>query len=47
MVKKKTGEGKTLDQITSEGVPEEWKSWGEGFIKTDRWLETIHKSLSK
>jgi hypothetical protein len=38
--------GKTLDEIKKEGLPEEWKSWGTGFIKTDRWLELIYNSLS-
>jgi cyclase len=47
MVRKKMAAGKTIDQIKSEGVPEEWKSWGTGFIKTDAWLETIHRSLLK
>lgn len=45
LVRDKIADGKTLDQIKSEGVPKEWQSWGEGFIKTDRWLETIHKSI--
>lgn len=39
--------GKTLDQLKAEGLPEKWKPWGAGFIKTDRWLETIHRSLTK
>jgi cyclase len=38
---------KTLAQIKSEGLPTEWKSWGEGFIKTDQWIELIYTSLSK
>jgi hypothetical protein len=38
--------GNTLDQIKTEGLPEEWKSWGSGFINTDRWLELIYNSLS-
>ena len=46
IVRQKIAAGKTLDQIKSEGLPEEWKSWGEGFIKTDRWVETIYKSLT-
>jgi glyoxylase-like metal-dependent hydrolase (beta-lactamase superfamily II) len=46
LVRKKVAGGKTVDQIKSEGLPEEWKSWGTGFIKTDVWLETIHRSLS-
>ncbi len=47
LVKGKIAGGKTLDQIQSEGVSDKWKSWGEGFIKTDRWLETVHKSLTR
>ena len=46
IVKQKIAAGKTLDQIKSEGLPAEWKPWGEGFIKTDRWVETIYKSLT-
>jgi cyclase len=46
IVRGKIAAGKTLDQIKSEGLPDEWKSWGTGFIKTDRWVETIYKSLT-
>lgn len=47
LVQKKMAAGKTGAQIKAEGVPDEWKSWGTGFIKTDVWLETIYRSLSK
>lgn len=47
VVQKKMAEGKTVDQIKSEGLPDEWKERGTGFIKTDMWLETIYRSLSK
>jgi glyoxylase-like metal-dependent hydrolase (beta-lactamase superfamily II) len=47
LIKKAVAEGKTLDQIKAEGVPEKWKPWGNGFIKTDRWLETVHKSVTR
>ncbi len=47
IVSKKMGAGKTLTEIKAEGLPEEWKSWGSGFIKTDVWIETVHRSLSK
>ena len=47
VVRKKVAAGKTLDQIKSEGLPEEWKSWGTGFIKTDQWIELIHISLTQ
>lgn len=47
IVRKKIAAGKALAEIKKEGLPEEWKSWGTGFIKTDFWIETIHTSLSK
>ena len=46
-VRKGIAAGKTLKEIQAKGVPDEWKPWGNGYIKTDRWLETIHKSLKK
>jgi cyclase len=46
IVRQKIAAGKTLDQIKSEGLPAEWAPWGTGFIKTDRWVETIYNSLS-
>jgi cyclase len=47
LVRKKMAAGKTLDQIKAEGLPDEWKSWGTGFIKTDSWISTIHRSFTK
>lgn len=47
IVRKKMAAGKTLAEIKTEGLPEEWKPWGVGFIKTDMWIETIHRSLLK
>jgi cyclase len=46
IVRGKIAAGKTLEQIKSEGLPDEWKPWGTGFIKTDLWIQTIHKSLT-
>jgi glyoxylase-like metal-dependent hydrolase (beta-lactamase superfamily II) len=46
IVRRKMRARKTLAQIKAEGLPE-WKEWGKGFIKTDAWLETIHRSLSR
>lgn len=46
IVRKKKKDGKTLEKIKAEGLPEEWKSWGEGYIKTDVWLELVYNSLS-
>jgi hypothetical protein len=45
IVRKKKKAGKTLEKIKAEGLPEEWKSWGEGYIKTDVWLELVYNSL--
>ncbi|MGH9900960.1 MAG: MBL fold metallo-hydrolase [Pyrinomonadaceae bacterium] len=47
IVRKRMSAGKTLDQIKAEGLPDTWKDWGSGFINTNSWLETIHRSLSK
>ncbi len=47
IVRKRMAAGKTLTEIKAEGVPEEWKTWGSGFINQERWIETIHRSLSR
>jgi glyoxylase-like metal-dependent hydrolase (beta-lactamase superfamily II) len=47
IVREAMAAGKSLDEIKAEGLPEEWSSWGSGFIPTERWLETIHRSLSR
>ena len=47
IVRKKVAAKKTLEQIKAEGLPDEWKSWGTGFIKTDRWIETLYRSFAK
>jgi cyclase len=47
IVRQKIVANKSLDQIKSEGLPAEWKSWGNGFIKTDLWLEIVYRSLTK
>jgi cyclase len=46
IVRKRMAAGKTLDQIKTEELPEEWKTWGSGFIKTDVWLTLVYNSLS-
>ena len=47
IVRKKSRQERTLDQIKTEGLPEEWKTWGTGFVKQDFWLETIFTSLTR
>jgi glyoxylase-like metal-dependent hydrolase (beta-lactamase superfamily II) len=46
IVQKGVQSGKTLEVIKKDGMPEKYKSWGTGFIKTEPWIETIYKSLS-
>lgn len=38
---------KTLDEIKKAGLPDKYKSFGSGFIKTDAWIEMVYKSYSK
>lgn len=47
IVRKRMAAKKTLEQIKKEGLPAEWNSWGTGFIKTDLWIEIVHRSLSQ
>ena len=46
-VRKRMDESKTVEQITAEGLPSEWDEWGKGFIKPDKWIDTIYKSLTE
>lgn len=46
IVRERIKAGKTLDQIKAEGLPEKWNSWGQGFIKTPVWLQTLYQGLS-
>lgn len=39
--------GKTVDQMKSEKVLAAWEDWGKGFIKTDRFIELLHRDLSR
>jgi glyoxylase-like metal-dependent hydrolase (beta-lactamase superfamily II) len=39
--------GKTAEQLKSEKVLAAWDSWGTGFIKADRWIDTIYDELSR
>ena len=47
IVRKKIAAKKTLEQVKKEGLPTEWKSWGDGFVKTDQWIELVYRSLTK
>ncbi len=37
---------KTLDEIKKSGLPDKYKDYGSGFIKTDLWIETVYKSYT-
>ncbi len=47
MVHQQMQDGKTLEQITQQGLPAEWGEWSWNFISTERWIETIYQSFSK
>jgi len=47
LIRQRMQQGKTLEQIKAEGLPDKWKEWGSGFIKTEQWIETIHRSFSQ
>ncbi len=38
--------GRSLDEIKKAGFPEKYKEAGSGFVKTDFWIDTIHRSYS-
>ncbi|HEV2856735.1 MAG TPA: MBL fold metallo-hydrolase [Thermoanaerobaculia bacterium] len=45
IVRKQVAAGKTLEQIQAQGLPDEWKDWGSGFIDTKTWIATVYGSL--
>jgi glyoxylase-like metal-dependent hydrolase (beta-lactamase superfamily II) len=47
LVKKAIADGKSLAEIKAAGLPEKFKDFGAGSIKTDRWIETIFNSATK
>jgi cyclase len=46
-VRRQIDAGRSAEQIKAAGLPEEWKSWGTGFINQDRWIDTVHRSLTR
>jgi len=47
LVKKSIAEGKTLDQLKADGLPEKWKKKGGDFMSTTRWIETIYNDTTR
>jgi glyoxylase-like metal-dependent hydrolase (beta-lactamase superfamily II) len=46
-VQKSVKKKRSLEEVKKLGLPEKYKDWGTGFIKTDFWLETLYKSYAK
>ncbi len=40
----KVNQGKTLEEIQADGLPQEWKSWGKGFVNEEFWISLIVNS---
>lgn len=38
--------GKTAQQMKDEKVLAQWEAWGTGFVKTDRWIDTLVRELT-
>ena len=47
LVKRARAAGKSAAEIEQTGMPERWNGWGDGFISTDRWLQTVYDSLAR
>jgi cyclase len=47
IVQQRMKAGESLETIQAEGLPDEWKEWGSGFIDTKRWLQTVYESYDK
>ncbi|HEX6124124.1 MAG TPA: MBL fold metallo-hydrolase [Pyrinomonadaceae bacterium] len=47
LVQAEMKKNRSLDDIKKAGLPEKYKEWGSGFIKTDFWIDTIYRSYSK
>ena len=39
--------GLSLEALQAAGLDPKWKAWGEGWIKTEQWIEAIYKSLGE
>jgi glyoxylase-like metal-dependent hydrolase (beta-lactamase superfamily II) len=46
IVRKAMEAGKSLEEIQAQGLGEEWKPWGAGFIDSSEWIAAIHASFS-
>ncbi|MXW63592.1 MAG: MBL fold metallo-hydrolase [Bacteroidetes bacterium SB0662_bin_6] len=39
--------GHSLEELQAAGTGDEWASWGDGFISTERWIATLHRDLTE
>ncbi len=39
--------GHSLEALQEAGAGDEWASWGDGFISTERWIATLHRDLTE
>ena len=46
LVRTKNDAGKTLEQVKAEGLPEKYKTWGNGFIKEAQYIEELYKGMA-
>ncbi len=46
IVREQMKAGKSVDQIKAEKPLEKWAGWGNGFMKTDNWIQIVYQSLS-
>ncbi len=44
-IEKQLHKGLTLKQIQEEGLPKQWKSWGNGFLNEATWISIVVSSL--
>lgn len=47
LVQAEMKKGRTVEEIKKAGLPAKYQSWGSGFIKTDVWIDIVHRSYSK
>ena len=46
IVQDQMNEGKSLDEIQNNGLPDKWQSWPVGNIKTSNWIDFIYADLT-
>jgi cyclase len=47
LVEKAIADGKTVQQVKTDGLPDRWKSWEAPTLRTDRWLDILYRGLSR